>query len=155
MSRSARSARPGVVAASVAAGALLLTACAPIITTEPYSPSDGTRVDLDARHRGLNLMVVSEGEGEPGNVFGALTNSSSEPVTFRLEVDGAAPLTVPVEPRQTVTLGTEDGIAATLDAVDTIPGGYLQATLSAGEVSEDFALPVLDGTLPEYADHLP
>jgi hypothetical protein len=154
VSRSARTARP-VVAATVAAGALLLAACSPTTTTLTYSPSDGTRVDLDTRHRGLNLLVVSDGDGAEGALFGALTNSSSEPATFRIEVDGAAPVTVQVEPRQTVNLGTEDGAQATLSAVDTIPGGYLDATLSTGEVSKDFALPVFDGTLPEYADRTP
>ncbi len=151
MSRSARTARHGVVAASVAAGALLLAACSPTTTTLSYSPSDGTRVDLDTRHRGLNLMVVSEGDGAEGALYGALTNSSSEPATFQIEVDGAAPITVQVEARETVNLGTEDGVLATLSAVDTIPGGYLDATLSAGDVSKDFALPVFDDTLPEYA----
>jgi hypothetical protein len=155
VSRSARTARTGIVAASVAAGALLLTSCAPIQTTLPYAPSDGARVELDDRTRANNLMVVSEGEGAEGTLLGALTNSSPEPVTFRLEVDGADPVMVPVEPRETVYLGTEDGVQATLSAVDTIAGANLQATLSAGESSEDFALPVLDDTLPEYAEYLP
>lgn len=157
MSRSARTARTGVLAASVAAGALLLTSCAgaPIRTTMPYAPSDGARVDLDDRTRANNLMVVSEGEGAEGTLLGALTNSSSEPVTFQLEVDGADPVTVPVEARETVLLGTEDGVQATLSAVDAIAGANLDATLTAGDSSAQFALPVLDGTLPEYADYLP
>jgi hypothetical protein len=155
VSRSARSARTGVIAASAAAGALLLAACAPTTTTLPYAPSDGARVNISDEVRGLNLMVVSEGDGAEGAVLGALANDSAEDVTFVLEAEGAAAVTVPVAAQQTVYLGTEDGIEALLDTVVAAPGGDLEASLTAGDVTREFFLPVLDGTLPEYADYLP
>ena len=36
-----------------------------------------------------------------------------------------------------------------------IPGANLEASLSAAGATEDFYLPVLDATLPEYAEYLP
>jgi hypothetical protein len=155
VSRSARPARTGVVAASVAAGALLLAACSPQTTTLPYAPSDGVRVDLTDTARANNLMVLSHGDGAEGAVFGALTNSSSEQVTFTLEVEGADTVSVPVDARSTVTLGGENGEELMLSAVDTIPGGYLPATLSAGDAVEEISIPVFDDTLPEYAEYVP
>src|SRR5690606_961128 len=76
VARSARPARTTLVAAGAAAGALLLGACAPITTQLPYAPSDGSRVDFDdaAGLRGLNLMVLTAAEGEPGALLGALAN---------------------------------------------------------------------------------
>lgn len=155
MSRSARPARTGVVAASAAAGVLLLAACAPATTMLPYAPSDGVRVNVTDELRGLNLMVVSEGDGAPGNLLGALSNNTSEDVVFTLAAEGAGTLSLPVAANDTVYLGTEDGVEALLEAVVVEPGADLEASLTAGNVSSDFFLPVLDGTLPEYAEYLP
>lgn len=153
--RATTTARVAAVAASAAAGALLLTACSPVTTNLDYDPSDGVRVELSRDLHGSNLMVVSEGDGAPGNVLGALTNRSSDPATFTLEAEGAAALEIEVGPRTTVFLGTADGEEAQLDAVDTAPGTHLAATLSAGDTAQEFDLPVFDGTLPEYQDYLP
>ncbi|MFC7879366.1 hypothetical protein [Isoptericola sp. NPDC057391] len=158
MSRSARPARL-VAAASVMAGALLLAACSPTITTKPYAPSDGIRVNLTDQVRGINLMVVSEGEGEPGAVLGALANSSAEDVDFVLAAEGAEPISLTVPAGQTVYLSADQegdqAVDAQLDTVATHPGGDLDATLSGAGTEEDFFLPVMDGTLPEYAAWVP
>lgn len=154
--RATTTARVAALAASAAAGALLLAACAPTTTTLDYAPSDGARVDLaDMKLRGINLLVVSEGDGEPGNVLGALTNHTGDSATFRLEAEGASPVTISLDAGETVYLGTADGEAVQLDAVDAIPGGSIPAVLTAGDESQEFQLPVFDGTLPEYADYLP
>lgn len=155
MFRSARFARTGVIAASAAVGALLLAACAPVTTTKPYAPSDGARVDVTDQLRGLNLMVVSEGDGAAGTVLGALANDSAEDMTFTLAAEGAGTLTFPVAANQTIYLGTDDGVEALLDTVVVEPGADIEASLTAGDVTRDFFLPVLDGTLPEYADYIP
>ncbi|MFV2145162.1 MULTISPECIES: hypothetical protein [Isoptericola] len=156
MARSARPARTTLAVAGAAVGALLLGACAPITTQLAYSPSDGSRVDFeDADVRGLNLMVVSAAEGEQGRVLGALANESSEDVEFVLTTPGSGPVSVPVPANGTVYLGTEDGEQVMLGSVAAIPGANLEASLSAAGATEDFYLPVLDGTLPEYAEYLP
>ena len=155
MSRSARPARTAVVAASAAAGVLLLAACSPTTTKLPYAPSDGARVNLNDQVRGINLMVVSEGDGAPGTVYGALANDSADVVDFVLEADGAAPLAVPVPAGGTVYLGEDETLDTTLSAVSVHAGGSLESTLSGADTEEVFYLPVFDGTLPEYATLLP
>jgi len=112
-------------------------------------------VNVTDELRGLNLMVVSEGDGAPGNLLGALSNNTSEDVVFTLAAEGAGTLSLPVAANDTVYLGTEDGVEALLEAVVVEPGADLEASLTAGNVSSDFFLPVLDGTLPEYAEYLP
>ncbi|MFC8599475.1 MULTISPECIES: hypothetical protein [unclassified Isoptericola] len=158
MSRSARPART-VAAASVMAGALLLAACSPTITTKPYAPSDGVRVNLTDQVRGINLMVVSEGEGEPGNLLGAVANDSAEDVDVVLTAEGADPLSVTVPAGGTIYLNADQEGAQVEDpqiaAVAAQPGGDLDATLSGAGVDQDFFLPVMDGTLPEYKDYVP
>jgi hypothetical protein len=155
VSRSARPARTVAVAVCAAAGVLLTAACSPTTTTIQYSASDGARVPLTPQLRGLNLMVVAEEEGAQGNVLGALSNRTDEAVTFTLEADGAAAVDVPVPANGTVYLGTEGGTQVMLDSVGVIPGENLDATLSAGDAQQQFYLPVLDGTLPEYAEYVP
>lgn len=156
MARSARPARTTLAVAGAVAGALLLGACAPITTQMAYAPSDGVRVDFeDADVRGLNLLVVSAAEGEQGAVLGALANKTAEDVEFILTTPGAGPVNIAVPANDTVYLGTEDGVDVMLGTIATIPGGYLDATLSAAGATEEFALPVFDGTLPEYADYVP
>ncbi|MCA5893051.1 hypothetical protein LEP48_06740 [Isoptericola sp. NEAU-Y5] len=151
MSRSTRPARTAVAAASLAAGALLLAACAPVTTTLPYSPSDGARVNLNDAVRGLNLMVVSEGDGAPGTVYGALSNGSAEVVDFVLTAEGAAPLSVSVPAGGTVYLGEDEAVDSTIDAVDAMAGESVESTLSGAGIVESFSMQVFDGTLPEYA----
>ena len=158
MSRSARPARL-VAAASVLAGALLLAACSPTITTKPYAPSDGVRVNLTDDVRGLNLMVVSEGEGRPGAVLGALANGSREDVDFVLAAEGATPISLTVPAGETVYLNADpeddQAVDAQIAAVATHAGGDLESTLSGAGLEEQFFLPVMDGTLPEYEAWLP
>ncbi|WP_125776262.1 hypothetical protein [Antribacter gilvus] len=146
-----------VALAGASTAVLLLAACSPTTTTLDYAPSDGARVEVskDARLRGINLLVISEGDGAPGTLLGALTNQTSDDATFTLTAEGAAPVTVRVEAGDTVLLGTEDGEQVQLDAVDGIPGSNLPAVLSVGGEEEELSLPVFDGSLPEYADYLP
>jgi hypothetical protein len=154
-----RGARTIALAAVSATGALLLAGCAPSTTTLNYDPSDGTGVSVlgeDNRDlRGINLMVVSAGEGEAGNILGALANETADDASFTLETPGASPVTVEVPAGDTVYLGTETGEAVELDAVDAAPGSYVDALLAVGSDAMEFKLPVFDGTLPEYADSLP
>ena len=153
--RARRTLRAWVVPAVVATVAVT-AACSPIETDRPYSPSDGLRVNLTDDLRGLNLMVVSGGEGEPGALIGAFANESTQDEVFEIAPDGGAGLTVPVDAGSTVYLGTEDGFDAQFGSVDVPPGGVLPVTVSVSSGEEQtLSLPVLDGTLEEYAHLLP
>jgi hypothetical protein len=138
------------------AGVALASACSPIETNRPYSPSDGLRVDLTSELRGLNLLVVSAEDGEPGALVGAFANDSTEDVEFDVTPEGGAPVTIPVAAGETVYLGAEDGFDAQIGRVDAAPGAMLPVTVSTTTGEEQtLSLPVLDGTLEEYAHLLP
>ncbi len=57
----------------------------------PVLPSDGLRVDLTSELRGLNLLVVTAEDGEPGALVGAFANDSTEDVEFDVTPEGGAP----------------------------------------------------------------
>ncbi|GAB4086498.1 hypothetical protein GCM10028784_31280 [Myceligenerans cantabricum] len=157
-----RRTRTVAVAAVTAAGAALLSACAPTTTALNYSPSDGVMVSVGAQDdaeftelRGLNLMVVAAEEGAAGNLLGALANGTQADTTFTLTPEGAAPVTFDVEAGETVYIGGESGDPVVLDAVAAGPGGSIPTTLEADGETREFQLPVINGELPEYADYVP
>ena len=93
---------------------------------------------------------------EPGALIGAFANESTQDEVFEIAPDGGAGLTVPVDAGSTVYLGTEDGFDAQFGSVDVPPGGVLPVTVSVSSGEEQtLSLPVLDGTLEEYAHLLP
>jgi hypothetical protein len=160
--------RPGTLAAAGAlAAGLLLAGCSatnPIQTQQDYSPSDGVRVTV-GDVRGNNLMVLTSAQGEPGVLHGAFTNNGDEDRTVTVSFAGAEgaeptdPTTVQVPAHTTVLLdGTdEDGsadVAVTATAVR--PGDLATVTIETdADGSSELQVPVLDGTLPDYATSLP
>ncbi|WP_258724288.1 hypothetical protein [Cellulomonas sp. NS3] len=144
-----------VAVALVGAGLAGCSATNPITTQEPYAPSDGVRVtlgDLTAE----NLLVLTAGAGEAASLQGALSNDGAETleVTFALE-DGTEVGTVEVSAGDGVLLGGTDGEELLFTSADA-PGATTDVTIStAAGGSETIAVPVLDGTLPEYEDLVP
>ncbi|KGM02393.1 hypothetical protein [Cellulomonas cellasea] len=144
-----------VAVALVGAGLAGCSATNPITTQEPYAPSDGVRVglgDLTAE----NLLVLTSGEGEPASLHGAVRNRGGEDleVTFTLE-DGTEVGTVEVAAGDGVLLGGTDGEQLLFTATD-VPGSTTDLAIStAAGGAETVPVPVLDGTLPEYADEVP
>ncbi|MGW6130081.1 hypothetical protein ACWFNE_08660 [Cellulomonas sp. NPDC055163] len=144
-----------VAVALVGAGLAGCSATNPITTQRPYAASDGVRAtlgDLTAE----NLLVLTSGAGEPASLQGAVSNDGAEAleVTFALE-DGTEVGTVEVGPGDGVLLGGTDGEQLLFTSVD-VPGATTDVTITtATGGSETIAVPVLDGTLPEYADHVP
>ncbi|WP_139122982.1 hypothetical protein [Cellulosimicrobium cellulans] len=154
-SRAARTLRFWAVPV-VVAGVAVTAACSPIETTRPYSPSDGQRVDLTDDLRAVNLLMVSAGEGEPGTLLGAFANDSAEDVEFEIAPEGGAALTVPVPAGEAVYLGAEDGFDAQLGRVEVPPGAVLPMVVGVSTgVEKDVPVPVVDGTLEEYAPYVP
>ncbi len=162
------------VAAALASG-LLLAGCSatnPIETSKPYDPSDGIGAAL-GDVRASNLMIVSEGVGKPGVLLGAFTNDGDEDVTLTIAFGGvdaaegaepsADPASIDLPAGETVLLtSTENGdlkVVTERVAVTATPAapGDLAAIAVSSDVSGGTTLrvPVLDGTLPDYASVLP
>lgn len=144
-----------VAVALVGAALAGCSATNPITTQEPYAASDGVRVtlgDLTAE----NLLVLTSGAGEPASLQGALSSDAAEAVevTFALE-DGTEVGAVEVGAGDGVLLGGTDGEQLLFTSAD-VPGATTDVTITtAAGGSETIAVPVLDGTLPEYADLVP
>ncbi|MGP6172284.1 DNA modification methylase [Microbacterium sp. A196] len=123
---------------------------------DPYNVSDGVNVPdsegpLDIR----NAMVIATEDGSTGNLIAAIVNTTDKAEVLTVEIEGLEPLTVRVGAGDTVSLGaTTDPLR--IDDLDTMPGAtipmYFQSGDATGSVTE---VPVLDGTLPEYADLVP
>lgn len=158
MSRPVSTLRRAVVVPLALALAAGLTACSatnPITTTTNYAASDGVRVDLDDVRLG-NLMVLASAEGAPGVVVGQVTNDGDQAVRVTLAVEGAVSDPVAVEARGTTLLTPDGGTEVLLEAVPAAPGAYVDLRVAVdGGGGTTASVPVLDGTLPEYADLVP
>lgn len=154
------------VAAALAAG-LLLTGCSatnPIETSKDYDASDGVGVTI-GELRALNLLVLTEGAGEPGVLHGAVVNDGAEDVTLTITIggagvtEGADAATVEVPAGETVLLTDAEGADTALVAVaatPAAPGDLVEVALTSDVAgSASLRVPVLDGTLPGYATSLP
>lgn len=141
-----------ILAAGIAlAAAAGLSACSPITTKVQYAASDGVRVALSDTVTVQNLLIVSAAEGEPGALQGGVVNNGAQDETVTI---GA--VTVQVAAGQTVLMGGTAGEEVVLPTVAAAPGANLTLPVAVvGGASEDVFVPVLDGTLSEYADLVP
>lgn len=142
-------ARRGAVVLSLAVAAGL-TACSPITTQKPYAASDGLRVEVGEDLTVQNLLVVTAEQGARGAVQGGIVNNSATDATVRIDT-----LTFDVPAGSTVLLGGTHGEDAFLDAVAVAPGANLPLTVGTAGSETEVPVPVLDGTLPEYAELVP
>ena len=146
---------------ALAAGlALGLSGCnliAPQATTIPYAPSDGIDVDLDGAFV-RNLLLIADESGENFNVVFTGVNNGTEDVQVTINFidqgsqQAAAEFTL--EPGSTEFGNPEGDLPPTLVSLpDVMVGSTVDAyfqTPGGTEVQRD--VPVLDGTLEEYAD---
>ena len=152
----ARTIRRTAIAATTLGVALVLGGCSatnPITTQYSYAPSDGVLVQVGDGVSVDNLMVLTEGEGQPGHVLGAVVNRSTQDVRVSLQVgDGGASIPVRVPAGGEVNFAHEK---VTTPSVGVAPGGTLPATVSADDTgSVSVEIPVLDGTIPPYDEYL-
>jgi len=133
--------RSAALLAAAAAG-LVLSGCSfssPDTSLQPYAPADGLQTEMgDVLVR--NMLVVSEGGGEPGLLVGALVNRGQEDTIVQVEVaDTSAEIVVPAG--VSVVLGLErqrpDTEAATIvserveiDEVQPIAGDVIDLTVT-------------------------
>lgn len=145
-----RMSRAGVVVASAA----LLSSCmlaADVTTLNDYAPSDGTRIEVADGVSIENLMVLTEGEA--GHVVGTVVNNDHEPATVLIDIGQTGnPSPVEVPAGGNVALHEAN---VTIESVDAAPGSTLATAVQGPEgFNEVREIPVLDGTLPEYAEFL-
>lgn len=149
----------------IATGALAvaLAGCSPITTQVPYAASDGVQAQVGDQVKAENLLIVTAAEGEPGVLLGGLTNLGDEATAVTVTI-GAQSVDIPLEPSQTALLGATEATESdsltvqdvAIDAVAAAPGDVTDISLStprAGSVT--VAVPVLDGTLEQYAALVP
>ena len=141
--------------ALAAAVALGTTGCGffvPQATQYEYAPSDGIDVDLPGAHV-RNLLVVA-GESEANIVFTGVNNGTEAArVTIQLVEEGTrvASESFTLEPG-TTPFGVES--PELIDAV-LQPGSMVTAFLESNGAEIEREVPVVDGTLDEYAPLVP
>lgn len=150
--------RPAALAAVILA-AVVTAGCSatnPLATTIEYAPSDG----VEGRSGDLTLtsvLIVTDEEGAPGNLIARAVNDGNDPIGMVLSGSDEAEFeySLDVAPNDTVDIGPE-GQQVLIDSVDAVPGALVPvtATIDGGEPIE-LTVPVLDGTLEEYADLVP
>lgn len=152
-------------AAVLAAAAFGATGCGAInqqATTLHYDASDGVSAGDRANLIVNNLLLVTNGDSEPARFIGHLSNDSAKKQKFSIAFDGQTVSTT-VDAKSDVSLqddsyaedftvdGTSDGEFKTTD-----PGLNVEVTVTTGESGKtEVKVPVVDGTLPEYAEYVP
>lgn len=151
----------GLAVAGLAA-ALTLTGCSATnqMTTElEYNSSDGTGGHI-GDIKAINFLIASEAQGKPGALLGALQNKGGDDQTVKISL-GDDDQTVKVPAGKTVLLGAPGGNSDTdeeivFESVPEPPGAVVTVTVATKDAgSADLEVPVVDGTLPEYADAVP
>lgn len=154
------------ITASVLGASLILgtTGCSlqsNVASLTPYAPSDGAQVNLD--HVKLRNFIYLVSEGTQGVLIGSVVNSGKYNQTVLIEYRDAATdqsktISVAVEAGAKVDFGFNEQPAIEItpkkeNGQSVLPGGLVEiyASLTGGE-AQTVEVPVLDGTLPEYAD---
>jgi len=148
---------PRHLAVAVLGLSLALTGCSAtneITTSVPYDPSDGLGLVIGDVEL-ANVLVLSVAEGAPGTILGSATNRGPSPVELTIGLGDGADTTIALDGGATVRLGPRDE-PVDLEAVPAPPGAMVTVHIDSdagGATTLD--VPVLDGTLPEYADLVP
>jgi hypothetical protein len=115
------------------------------LTLEVYAPSDGLQAEL-GEVLVRNVLVVSEGSGEPGVVSGALVSRAEQDTDVLVEVGGTSEV-VSVGAGETVFMGGPEGEQVVVEAVEEAAGGATEVRFTtADEGAVTMVVPV---QLPE------
>ena len=153
--------RSSAIAAVLVGAALGTTGCTFIThqaSTIQYSASDGVNIDDAAGPVTVrNAMIVATEDGSVGNLAAGLANTTDEPQTVSIRVNGAQPLTVDVPADGSVHLGAKGADdALRIDNLNVVPGASVEIFFQSGKATgASEQVPVLDGTLAYYADLVP
>jgi hypothetical protein len=129
-------------------------------TTElAYQAGDGAEANLGPYVTVASVLVAAENKDGPGALVARVVNDGPDPATVQFQGEGGVNVNVSVrtQPGQTVDVGPHGGQQATINPVGVIPGGLLNIRVSLQGTQDSAVLdvPVLDGTLPEYATLVP
>ena len=153
--RAAASALLAGAVLTILAGCGLIT---PVATQFSYAPSDGVqgtvgRVDI------LNALAITGAESSDANLLFAAYNGAEEAVTLSVQYEAAGARTTlefELAPGSVTNIGYSETGLLTLPGVDAIAGGLLPVYFQYGaEQGVQLDVPVLDGTLEQYADYVP
>ncbi|MEV4775562.1 DNA modification methylase [Microbacterium sp. LWH12-1.2] len=144
------------VSALVLLGATGCTFLTPQATTIEYPSSDGVNVsDADGPLVVRNAFIVATEDGSIGNLVGAIVNPTEERATMTITLAGIAPFVVTVSAGETISLGADAEPLRIID-LDSMPGSTVEIHFQSGDSTGTKAeIPVLDGSLPYYADLVP
>lgn len=147
-----------IAAVALSGGLVGLTGCSytnPQQTTQQYAASDGLHAEVGPLKL-RNMLIVASGENRPGRVLGAIYNSSSDDVKVTLSGAEGAQAEVAVE-KDSYTLLNDSTDPVTLSPAGAKPGSLADITVieDGTNISQTIRVPVLDGTLPEYAPYVP
>lgn len=156
--KTARIAASVAIAGAVALGASACNLVTYQATTEVYDPSDGVSgsvgtVDIQ------NALLVT-GDGETASFVGTVTNVGDDDARLGLQYETASgervteEFWVPAGETFTTSFGDREQLLFT--DLDGSIGGYLDVFAQYGtEQGQTLTVPVVDGSLPEYAALLP
>lgn len=144
------------VSALVLLGATGCTFITPQATTIEYPSSDGVNVsDADGPLDVRNAFIVATEDGSVGNFVGAVVNPTEERATLTITIAGIAPFVVTVPAGDRVSFGADEEPLRIVD-LDALPGSTIEIHFQSGDSTGTKAeIPVLDGSLPYYADLVP
>ncbi|WP_313814827.1 hypothetical protein [Glutamicibacter sp.] len=146
------------IAASLAVAALAfgVTSCGAIneqATTTNYAASDGINLNVaDAEVR--NLMFITNEEGTDARLIGTVVNSGKAPISLAIKAESAAPVTVKVPANGEIRL-EDDANKTVITNLGVKPGEHAETTFTTEGSTENFSVPVNDGTLAEYRAFVP
>ena len=144
------------ISALVLLGATGCTFITPQSTKIEYPASDGVNIsDADGPIVVRNAFIVANEDGTVGNFVGAIVNPTQDRGTLTISLAGSESFTVTVPAGKSVSLGANEDPLRILD-LDAKPGSTVEMHFQSGDsagVKTD--VPVLDGTLPYYADLVP
>ncbi|MBC3760524.1 hypothetical protein ACUN7V_03950 [Quadrisphaera oryzae] len=125
-------------------------------TAQSYAPGAAAAVSLGTVHV-AGLFVAADGEG-PASLVARIVNSGSDAVSVQIAGTGDASAlsgTFEVQPASTYDVGPAGERTVTTSSLATPPGQVVTMKVTAGSDSADLAVPVLDGTLEQYAQYVP
>lgn len=153
----------GTLAAAALLAAVPLAGCtyiAPQTTTKSYDASDGVGINVGGVEI-RDALIVTASADDPGRLLGSVINQGQSEATLRISAQaGGRPVvddTVTVPAGGVVRLGpaTRGEQDVLLTPAVAEPGALFGLTFSAGGQDQQVAVPVLDGTLKEYAPYVP